>query len=100
MHEQAFLNLLRQNDRRVTKVYLARTDNLNDSITPDTDEQNEQDSVEASRSSDEIDEENNTLTYQPSTVDFNWSLPERLYASYFNIQKATIVKQSYAQMCC
>ena len=100
MHEQAFLNLLRQNGRRVTKVYLARTDNLNDSITPDTDEQNEQDSVEASRSSDEIDEENNTLTYQPSTVDFNWSLPERLYASYFNIQKATIVKQSYAQMCC
>ena len=100
MHEQAFLNLLRQNDRRVTKVYLARTDNLNDSITPDTDEQNEQDSVEASRSSDEVDEENNTLTYQPSTVDFNWSLPERLYASYFNIQKATIVRQSYTKMCC
>ena len=84
----------------MTKVYLARTDNLNDSITPDTDEQNEQDSVEASRSSDEIDEENNTLTYQPPTVDLSWSLPERLYASYFNIQKATIVKQSYAQMCC
>ena len=35
MHTQSFLNLLRQNGRRETKLYLARTDNLNDSVAPD-----------------------------------------------------------------
>ena len=36
VHKQTFLNLLRQNGRGVTKVYLPRTDNLNDSVAPDT----------------------------------------------------------------
>ena len=36
VHQQTFLNLLRQNGRGVTKVYLPRTDNLNDSVAPDT----------------------------------------------------------------
>ena len=62
---------------RVELVYLARTDNPNDSVAPDTEEQNEQDGVKSSHSSEqEGDEENNTLTYQPSTVDLNSSMPE------------------------
>ena len=59
---------------RVELVYLARTDNLNDSVAPDTEEQN---GVKSSHFSEqESDKENNTLTYQPSTVDLNSSMPE------------------------
>ena len=60
----------------VELVYLARTDNLNDSVAPDTEEQN---GVKSSHFSEqESDKENNTLTltYQPSTVDLNSSVPE------------------------
>lgn len=82
------------NQLRAELVNLARTDSPNDSVAPDTEEQNEQDGgdgVEASRSSEEdSDEENNTLTYQPSTVDLNSSMPEGPYASYFNTQIAAI----------
>ena len=52
----------------VELVYLARTDNLNDSVAPDTEEQN---GVKSSHF-----KENNTLTYQPPTVDLNSSMPE------------------------
>ena len=58
----------------VELVYLARTDNLNDSVAPDTEEQN---GVKSSHFSEqESDKENNTLTYQPSTVDLNSSMSE------------------------
>lgn len=46
---------------RVELVYLARTDNLNDSVAPDTEEQNEQDGVKSSHSSEQEGDLNSSM---------------------------------------
>lgn len=75
------------NQLRADLVNLACTGNSNDSVTP---ESVEQDGVEASRSSDEEgDDDDNTMTYQPPTINFDSSILEGPYASY-NIQITSI----------
>ena len=76
------------NHLRADLVNLACTVNSNDSVTP---ESVEQDGVEASRSSDEEgDDDDNTMTYQPPTINLDSSILEGPYASYFNIQITNI----------
>ena len=76
------------NQLRADLVNLACTVNSNDSVTP---ESVEQDGVEASRSSDEEgDDDDNTMTYQPPTINLDSSILEGPYASYFNIQITSI----------
>ena len=76
------------NQLRADLVNLACTVKSNDSVTP---EFVEQDGVEASRSSDEEgDEDDNTMAYQPPTINLDSSILEGPYASYFNTQIASI----------
>lgn len=46
---------------RVELVYLARIDNLNDSVAPDTEEQNKQDGVKSSHSSEQEGDLNSSM---------------------------------------
>ena len=76
------------NQLRADLVNLACLENSNDSVTPELEEQ---DGIEASRSSNkEGDEDNNTVAYQPPTVNLDSSMLEGPYASYFNTQIASI----------
>ena len=76
------------NQLRADLVNLACTVKSNDSVTP---EFVEQDGVEASCSSDEEgDEDDNTMAYQPPTINLDSSIFEGPYASYFNTQITSI----------
>ena len=76
------------NQLRADLVNLASTENPNGSVTPELEEQ---DGVEASRSSDEEgDEDSNSMAYQPPTVNLDGSILVGPYASYFNTQIASI----------
>ena len=76
------------NQLRADLVNLACTVNTNDSVTPKF---AEQDGDAVSRSSDEEgDEDNNTMAYQPPTINLDSSILKGPYASYFNIQITSI----------
>lgn len=76
------------NQLRADLVNLACTENSNDSVIPELEEQ---DGVQASRSSDEeSDEDNNTMVHQPPTVNLDSSTLEGPYAFYFDTQIASI----------
>ena len=76
------------NQLRADLVNLACTESSNDSVTP---ELVEQDGVEASRSSDEEgNEDNSTMAHQPPTINLDNPMLEGPYVSYFNTQIASI----------